>query len=154
MLLRYIPVTIKDVKQHMGDTTGTNDAEVLDKIIQGVIDSTANLIIEDKFSITDVEHFTPNQVTRAIYGVSMYIAGKVLEARSLNSTLTSGGSVHLGPLSTSGWSSGGAVVALLKKAKDMMQEADDILDSLRILRKDTLGWGVVDGTKGGVRYYG
>jgi len=145
-----IPIHVADIKKFIGDistsASGLNEDVSVDKLIQDVIDTTAEFVLQEKFSVSQLHKMSANQKERAKWGLCKYLAGSVLEKRSLNATLTDGGSVSLGPMSMSGWSSGGAIKALLVRAKEMMQEGEDVLDSLRITQGPTGQWAVVDGT--------
>ncbi len=132
-------ITVQDVKDHLGLPLSDDSR---DDQIRGAIEKFAPLYLEDFFTISELRRLTENQKTRVRLGMSMILAGELLYPLAMGMSIYEVGSVRLGPLSVSGGSSG-ITNSMQRRARELKRDGESILETLRLVLRDGLSWGVV-----------
>lgn len=122
-------ITVLDVKRAIGLM---DDNTAYDGFIEERIRAVADLLVEDWFTTSEFNSLTPNQKRRAVEGLSLLIGSDCLLVMPVNSVMSSGSSVTVGPLSVSGWSGGKNMADLRRTAYDLKKRGEEILKDLRL----------------------
>lgn len=164
-IIEALGLTVADVKLAMGLQA---DNTTQDTYIANVIRDSADLLIEDWFTLGFVMQMTPDQKRRAVKGLALCLAADCLLVMPVDMVLSAGDSesVHVGPLSISntGWGGNRNLGDLRSLSNILKSRGESILTSLKLANAtEYLSWSAVGttvkprytgGPRRGLPYYG
>lgn len=132
-------VSVNEVKKKLNIEDSNTD---LDVTIQNTIDDYELVVRSEYFCDNEIKTLSAEQLKRLRLGMSLYIAGKVMQGEQAKAFTMSGGSVTIGPIRVSGLD-GNSGKQAERLAASLIEQAIQILQTLRVESSGILAWRAV-----------